>query len=387
MRVLSLRPRMARAVRLLTFLGSIALVVPAQSAVAGSAVSVSRTQLVAPSTVTLGHKADLRGLLTIAGRPVAGRDLVFVARWAPDADWRTLGISRTDMDGWAALRVDSVDAPTQYGVYYAGTRGVLASRTATAYVHVVDLVAAAPHHVRAGHPARIGGRLLLDGEGVSSEPVHFMFRKSAQHKWHAARWDMGNAAGWARVQRRFHHTYQVGVRFEGSEGLAPSPLVIRTVHVRRPPAPEVPKSGFVFPFLNPSIAMSPSSWTQDQGIDLAATGYRCGSAAVLVAVGNGVVIQKGISGFGSTAPVLRMTSGPFAGRNVYYGHTGRVFVHVGETVHAGQKLGEIGCGSVGYSSAPHLEIGVGLRGGPPCCPPMHATSAEMLEQLTAALRS
>jgi len=80
-----------------------------------------------------------------------------------------------------------------------------------------------------------------------------------------------------------------------------------------------------------------------------------------------------------------MTSGVFAGRNVYYGHTGRVFVKVGETVQAGQKIAEVGCGSVGYSASPHLEIGVGVRGGPPCCPSMHQTSAEMLRQLLRSL--
>jgi murein DD-endopeptidase MepM/ murein hydrolase activator NlpD len=105
---------------------------------------------------------------------------------------------------------------------------------------------------------------------------------------------------------------------------------------------------------------------------------------VLVAVGNGVVIQEGISGFGPTAPVLRMTSGPLAGRNVYYGHTGRVYVPVGATVHAGQPIAEIGCGQVGYSAGPHLEIGVGVPGGPPCCPAMHETASEMYRLLVAA---
>ena len=143
--------------------------------------------------------------------------------------------------------------------------------------------------------------------------------------------------------------------------------------------------GFVFPFLA-GHAGPPSTWSQDQGVDLAAHGYACGSAAVLVAVGEGTVIQEGISGFGPTAPVIRMSSGPLAGRNVYYGHTGRVYVPVGAHVHAGQPIAEVGCGQVGYSSAPHLEIGVGVPGGPSCCPGWHQTSAEMYRLLLASYR-
>jgi murein DD-endopeptidase MepM/ murein hydrolase activator NlpD len=143
--------------------------------------------------------------------------------------------------------------------------------------------------------------------------------------------------------------------------------------------------GFVFPFLA-GHAGAPSTWTQDQGVDLAAKGYACGSAAVLVAVGDGVVVQEGISGFGSTAPVLRMTSGPLAGRYVYYGHTGRDYVPVGAHLKAGQPIAEVGCGQVGYSSAPHLEIGVGVAGGPTCCPGYHQTSYQMYQLLVASYR-
>jgi murein DD-endopeptidase MepM/ murein hydrolase activator NlpD len=172
------------------------------------------------------------------------------------------------------------------------------------------------------------------------------------------------------------------VRFEGADGLARSPLAVQRVRVVRP-APQPEKAGFVFPFRDPAAADPQSVWTQDLGVDLGAHG-RCGRDAVLVAVGDGVVIQEGIDGFGPTAPVLRMTSGVFAGRNVYYGHTGHNFVHVGDHVQAGQRVSTIGCGIVGYSQSPHLEIGVGVRGGPPCCPSMHQTSAEMYRQLVAS---
>ncbi|MFL5864234.1 MAG: peptidoglycan-binding protein [Solirubrobacteraceae bacterium] len=176
-------------------------------------------------------------------------------------------------------------------------------------------------------------------------------------------------------------TLRSAMRFQRAAGLRPASgtVGVRTARALQAwvEARRIAAAGLVFPLWPIGRVLSPSHWTLDQGVDIGTVADACGPRMTEVAIAPGTIVAEGISGFGPDAPILKVSRGPLRGRYVYYGHALPALVPVGANVSAGQDIAELGCGIVGVSNSPHLEIGISAPGGPPCCPRQLETATEM----------
>lgn len=80
-----------------------------------------------------------------------------------------------------------------------------------------------------------------------------------------------------------------------------------------------------------------------------------------LAIGAGTILSAAT---GFPGVILKLSSGPDAGKMVYYGHTYRSYVKVRQKVHAGQVLGLVGHQGSSYDpSVYHIEVGFLTAGG------------------------
>ena len=102
----------------------------------------------------------------------------------------------------------------------------------------------------------------------------------------------------------------------------------------------------------------------DDGVDI----ETAPDGATVYSITSGVVtaVASDPSGFGPNYPVIRVTQGPLAGQNIYYGHVAESLVHPGQRVDAGQPIAVIGhtgdAASLGHG---HIEIGFSDGAGDP----------------------
>ena len=255
----------------------------------------------------------------------------------------------------ATAPLDAPAAPATYTVAPGDTLHVLAARFGT----TVETLAAT-NQIANPDLIFVGQSLRVPRPALSSSPVDAPFE-----------YTVASGDTLARVAGRFGTTVDalVTVNHIANADLIFVGQVLSLRHAGGPAAPIAPPAAVPAPVVTTSSTGAsgtglpmPEGFLHsayiDQGVDYSAPG-----GTPLLAMGSGVIVAEGISGFGPNAPVLHITSGRLAGRTIYYGHAGPDLVPVGAQVTEGQQISSVGYGIVGISEGPHLEIGFYPLGG------------------------
>lgn len=132
----------------------------------------------------------------------------------------------------------------------------------------------------------------------------------------------------------------------------PSASAVKTAQTMTAPRGYGKVSGVAGGFLAPGSPYQPGRI--DQGHD-----FQTAPGAPIVAPGDGkvVAVKSDPHGFGPAYPIVHFTSGPYAGKDIYIGHT-LAALRPGQTFRAGQTISHTGTTPVGNASVPGwAEIG------------------------------
>lgn len=127
-------------------------------------------------------------------------------------------------------------------------------------------------------------------------------------------------------------------------------------------ASKIAKNRWVLPtagyHLTARFGMAGGLWVSNHtGLDFAAP-----TGTPIVAVANGTITETGWAGAYGNRTIETLSDGT----ELYYAHQSAIIVHTGDTVSAGQQIGNIG--STGNTTGPHLHLEVRPGGGDPVDP-------------------
>ncbi len=127
-------------------------------------------------------------------------------------------------------------------------------------------------------------------------------------------------------------------------------------------ASKIAKNRWVLPTagyqLTARFGMAGGLWVSNHtGLDFAAP-----TGTPIVAVANGTITETGWAGAYGNRTIETLSDGT----ELYYAHQSAIIVHTGDTVSAGQQIGNIG--STGNTTGPHLHLEVRPGGGDPVDP-------------------